>query len=304
MGGRDPTEPFRHGAKVMHLFSFGLGYSARALARRLGAKGWQATGTATSEAGARALTDCGYQGLVFDGRAASPDVSRALGQATHVLLSIPPGPDGDPAFIHHADDVATAPDLRWIGYLSTIAVYGDQGGGWVDETTPPNPMSERGRRRLEAESRWLMLGARTGKTVMVFRLPGIYGPGRSALDDLASGTARRLVKKDQVFNRVHVDDIAGAIEAAMARPRAGAIFNVTDDEPAPPQDVVAYAAGLADRPVPPALPFETADISPMARSFYSENKRVRNARLKAELGYTLAYPTYREGLQAIAAGGV
>lgn len=285
----------------MHLFSFGLGYSARALAGRLAAKGWRITGTSTTEVGARAITAAGYRGLVFDGRAPAPEVGRALGEATHALMSIPPGADGDPAFVHHAADIAAAAGLGWIGYLSTVAVYGDRGGGWVDETTPPNPMSERGRRRLAAESAWLTLGARTGKAVMVFRLPGIYGPGRSPLDDLAAGTARRLVKKDQVFNRIHVEDIAGAVEAAISRPRAGAIFNVTDDEPAPPQDVVAYAAGLAGRPVPPEQPFENAVLTPMARSFYSENKRVRNARLKAELGYALAYPTYREGLAAIAA---
>jgi nucleoside-diphosphate-sugar epimerase len=285
----------------MHLFSFGLGYSATALARRLAADGWRITGTSTSEAGARRIAAAGFDGLVFDGRAPSPAVSRALADATHVLLSIPPGPDGDPAFVHHRADIASAPRLGWIGYLSTIAVYGDQQGGWVDERTPPNPMSERGRRRLAAENSWLTLGAETGKATMVFRLPGIYGPGRSALDDIADGTARRLVKKDQVFNRIHVDDIAGAVLAAMTRPRSGAIFNVTDDEPAPPQDVVAYAASLAGRAPPPETPFETADITPMARSFYSENKRVRNGLLKAELGYVLAYPTYREGLSAIAA---
>ena len=143
----------------------------------------------------------------------------------------PPAAEGDPAFVHHAADIARATKLGWIGYLSTVAVYGDQRGGWVDETSPPNPMSERGKRRLAAENAWLTLGARSGKTVMVFRLPGIYGPGRSMLDDVADGTARRLIKKDQVFNRIHVDDIAGAVEAAIQRPRAGGIFNVVDDEP-------------------------------------------------------------------------
>lgn len=285
----------------MHLLAFGLGYSARALAARLAARGWTISGTSTTAEGARRIDSLGYRGLVFDGRAPSLAVASALGEATHILLSIPPAAEGDPAYVHHSADIEASPTLGFIGYLSTIAVYGDQRGGWVDETTPPNPMSERGRRRLAAENAWLTLGARTGKSTMVFRLPGIYGPGRSAIEDLADGSARRLVKKDQVFNRIHVDDIAGAVAAAISRPRAGAIFNVTDDEPAPPQDVVEFAARLTGRPVPPDIPFETADITPMARSFYSENKRVRNARLKAELGYDLAYPTYREGLSAIAA---
>lgn len=285
----------------MHLFSFGLGYSAGVLAARLAADGWTITGTSTSAAGAERIAAHGYRGLVFDGTAPAPAVSAALAEATHVLLSIPPGPAGDPAHVHHAADIAASASLGWIGYLSTVAVYGDQNGGWVDESMPPHPMSERGRRRLAAEGAWLTLGAETAKTAMVFRLPGIYGPGRSQLDDVVEGTARRLVKKDQVFNRVHVDDIAGAVAAAIALPFAGEIFNIVDDEPAPPQDVVSFAASLLGRPPPPEVAFETATLTPMARSFYSENKRVRNAKLKAQLGYTLKYPTYREGLSAIAA---
>lgn len=285
----------------MHLFSFGLGYSAGVLAARLATEGWKITGTSTTAAGAERIAARGYRGLVFDGTSRTPAVSAALAETTHILLSIPPGPAGDPAFVQHAADVAAATGLGWIGYLSTVAVYGDQHGGWVDESAPPNPMSERGRRRLQAETAWLTLGAETGKTAMVFRLPGIYGPGRSQLDDVVDGTARRLVKKDQVFNRIHVDDIAGAVAAAIARPSAGQIFNVVDDEPAPPQDVVSFAASLMGRAPPPEIAFETAELTPMARSFYAENKRVRNARLKAQLGYTLRYPTYREGLTAIAA---
>lgn len=286
----------------MHLFSFGLGYSAGVLSARLAAKGWTITGTSTTAVGAERISARGYRGLVFDGSARSPAVGAALAEATHILLSIPPAADGDPAFVRHAADIESARNLRWIGYLSTVAVYGDQKGGWVDETSPPNPMSERGRRRLDAENAWLTLGARADKTTMVFRLPGIYGPGRSQLDDVVDGTARRLIKPDQVFNRIHVDDIAGAVATAIDRPRAGAIYNVVDDEPAPPQDVVSFAARLLGRTPPPDLPFETAPLSPMARSFYGENKRVRNALLKAELGYALTYPTYREGLTAIAAG--
>lgn len=286
----------------MHLFSFGLGYSASVLSARLAAAGWKITGTSTTVAGAERIAARGYRGLVFDGTTRSAEAAAALAEATHVLLSIPPTADGDPAFVRHVDDIAASQPLRWIGYLSTVAVYGDQRGGWVDEASPPNPMSERGKRRLDAENAWLTLGARTDKTTMVFRLPGIYGPGRSQLDDVVDGTARRLIKANQVFNRIHVDDIAGAVAAAIERPRAGAIFNVVDDEPAPPQDVVSFAAHLLGRAPPPDLPFETAQLSPMARSFYGENKRVRNTRLKSELGYALTYPTYRQGLAAIAAG--
>lgn len=286
---------------MTHLLAFGLGYSAGVLANRLTQDGWHIAGTSTSASGAARLDARGWQGIVFDGSSPSPGVQAALAQATHIVLSIPPGATGDPAFLHHADDMARAPHLRWIGYLSTVAVYGDQKGGWVDESTPPNPMSERGQRRLEAEQAWLALGAASGKPVMVFRLPGIYGPGRSAIDDLADGTARRLIKPDQVFNRIHVDDIAGALRASIGRPQPGAIYNVTDDEPAAPQDVVAYAAALTGRPCPPDIPFATAQLSPMARSFYSENKRVRNNRIKNELGFQPAYPTFREGLASIAA---
>ncbi len=287
---------------MTHLLAFGLGYSARVLSDRLDRDGWRISGTSTTASGAARIAARGWSGLCFNGAVPSQDVRTTLSQATHVLLSIPPGASADPALVHHAADIENAPKLRWIGYLSTVAVYGDQKGGWVDESTPPNPMSERGRRRLDAENAWLALGAASGKPVMVFRLPGIYGPGRSAIEDLAEGTARRLIKKDQVFNRIHVDDIAGALQAAIARPHPSRIYNVTDDEPAAPQDVVAFAAAVTGLPCPPDLPFETAELSPMARSFYAENKRVRNTRIKDELGFRLAYPTYREGLAAIAQG--
>lgn len=284
---------------MTHLLAFGLGYSAGWLADTLAAQGWAVSGTSTTAAGADRIAARGFRGLVFDGRSRSPGVSAALDDATHILLSIPPADTGDPALSHHAADIAAAPRLRWIGYLSTVAVYGDHGGGWVDEETPANPMSARGRRRLEAEVAWRALGTRSEKPAMVFRLPGIYGPGRSVIDDVARGEARRIIKPDQVFNRIHVADIAGVLEAAIRRPRQGAIYNVTDDEPAPPQDVIALAAALLDRPLPPAVAFADAVLSPMAQSFYAENKRVRNTRIKSELGYRLLYPTYREGLAAI-----
>ena len=284
---------------MTHLFCFGLGYSAGVLARRLAAKGWAISGTSTTKAGAEQLRDNGYNGLIFDGKTRTRKTAAALQSATHCLLSIPPGPDGDPALRTFGDDIAACPNLSWTGYFSTVGVYGDSSGDWVDEDTEARPGSERGQRRLDAENAWLELGRRTGKAVAIFRLPGIYGPGRSAIEDLKSGTARRIVKPGQVFNRIHVDDIASTVEASIAMPRAGRVYNVTDDAPGPPQDVVEFGAQLLGLPVPPDIDFATAALSPMARSFYSESKRVSNARIKAELGVRLAFPSYKEGLQDI-----
>ena len=283
-----------------HLFCFGLGYSAGFLARRLALQGWTISGTARTSEGALRLQGQGYGGFVFDGRNADPEIASVLNDATHVLLSIPPTASGDPALSAFEDALAQSSKLSWIGYLSTVGVYGDAGGGWVDEETPANPASERGQRRLSAETQWLAFANRTGKCAMIFRLPGIYGPGRSAIDDVKAGTARRIIKPGQVFNRIHVEDIALTLQAAIARPHPRRVYNVTDDEPCPPQDVVAYAAGLLSLPLPPALDFATAELSPMARSFYSESKKVGNARIKNELGVSLRYRTYREGLAALA----
>lgn len=285
---------------MTRLFCFGLGYCAHRVAQELSAGGWAIAGTSTSEAGAEALRRSGFEGFVFDGTQRLDAVTGALARSTHILLSIPPGPLGDAAYILHAQDIAAAPHISWIGYFSTVGVYGDAAGGWVDENTEAKPASERGQRRLVAENAWRQLGRDAGKRVNVFRLPGIYGPGRSAIDDVLAGTARRIIKPGQVFNRIHVEDIARAVIAAIAKPQADHVYNVTDDEPGPPQDVVAFAAQLLGLPVPPDLDFATADLSPMARSFYSESKRVSNARLKAELLPRLAYPTYRQGLTAIA----
>ena len=288
---------------MTHLFCFGLGYSAGVLAKRLSARGWAVTGTSTTAAGVARISECGYTGLVFDGQSELQDDSQALSRATHILLSVPPGASGDPAHRLYGSTIANSPCVEWVGYFSTVGVYGDAGGGWVSEETEARPGSERGLRRLNAEGEWSELGRRSRKPVMIFRLPGIYGPGRSAIDDLRAGTARRIVKPGQIFNRIHVDDIAGAVEASIARPQALRVYNVTDDEPAPQQDVVAYAAELLCLPQLPELDFATADLSPMARSFYLESKRVSNARMKAELGVKLAYPTYRQGLRAILEAG-
>jgi nucleoside-diphosphate-sugar epimerase len=268
-----------------HLFCFGLGFSAQALARRLTQQGWTVTGTSRS----------GDDGsLVFDGTRPLP--RSAFDGVTHLLVSVPPGEAGDPALACHGDDLARlAGSLRWAGYLSTTGVYGDRHGEWVDETSSLQPSTARGERRLAAETAWRGLGL----PLHIFRLAGIYGPGRNQLVSLLDGTAKRIVKQGQIFSRIHVDDIAGVLEASIAQPNPGQAYNVCDDEPCPPQDVVAFAAELLKIQAPPEIPFDDAELSPMAKSFYAESKRVSNRRIKSELGYRLVYPTYREGLAAL-----
>lgn len=279
------------------LLSLGHGYTARALARRLSARGWRVIGTTRSPASAAALAAEGVEALVWPGAPLAP----ALARASHLLVSIPPEPGGDPVLAAEGATLAGAGHLAWAGYLSTTAVYGDHAGGWVDEDTPPAPASARGAARLAAERGWQEIARRAGFPLAVFRLAGIYGPGRSPFARLRDGSARRILKPGQVFSRIHVEDIATVLLASMAAPRAGAVYNVCDDEPAPPEDVLTHAAALLGLPPPPAVPFETADLSPMARSFYGESKRVSNARLRRELGVRLAFPTYREGLAAVLA---
>jgi len=269
-----------------HLFCFGLGFSAQALIRRLRPTGWTVSGTNRDGA---VVEGCGV--WRFDGGRSIPDA--ALDGVTHLLLSVPPGPDGDPVYrLHH--DMLLRRRFAWVGYLSTTGVYGDRGGDWVDEESPLAPTTDRGRRRLEAERAWTDL-----LSAHLFRLAGIYGPGRNQLVSLRDGTAKRIVKPGQVFSRIHVDDIAGIVEASISAPNPGRAYNVCDDEPAPPQDVVAYAANLLGMSPPPEIAFAEADLSPMAKSFYAESKRVANRRIKEELGYRLLYPTYREGLRAL-----
>lgn len=276
------------------LFVFGLGYSARVLARRLRAAGWEVVGTSRSVEGCRALEE--QEGVLrcwpFDGTEPLPPT--VFEGVSHLLSSVPPGEDGDPVLRHHADDIAAA-GFAWVGYLSTTGVYGDRAGGWVDEDTPVDPDVPRSARRAHAERAWLRLAA----PVHVFRLAGIYGPGRSAIDTVRSGKARRIVKPGQVFCRIHVEDIAATVEASIARPNPPRIYNVCDDEPAPPQDVIAHAAALLGVAPPPEVAFEDADLGPMARSFYADSRRVHNDRIKDELGVRLAYPTYREGLKGL-----
>lgn len=281
-----------------HLFVFGLGFSGLALARGLRADGWRVSGTARSAEKVAALEAEGIEAWRFAPDA--PLMATALQGVTHVVHSIPPGDAGEPVLDVHGGTLCALPDLRWFAYLSTTGVYGNTEGAWVDESSPTPATRGRSQRRVEAEQLWLDLHRRRGLPVHVFRLAGIYGPGRSAIDALRAGTARRVVKPGQVMSRIHRDDIAGVLRASIGRPNPGAIYNVCDDEPAPPQDVVAHAAALIGVTPPPEVPFDQADLSPMARSFYEDNRRVRNERIKTELGYRLLHPTYRDGLAAIA----
>lgn len=283
------------------LLCFGLGFSARHLIARLDPGQWTIAGTVREPASAESWRARGIEAFAFDGTAPTPGIDVVLSNATHVLVSAPPGPNGDPVLAHYRDALAAAPALEWIGYLSTVGVYGEHHGGWVDETTPTAPVSARSKNRRAAEQAWEAFGQQTGKRVVIFRLAGIYGPGRSAIDSVRQGRARRIIKPGQRFNRIHVTDIANAVMASMQGRGNAPILNVTDDLPAPPQDVIAYAAELLRVPPPPEVAFDEADLSPMARSFYGENKQVRNDLMKRDLGLTLTFPTYREGLSDLAA---
>ena len=274
------------------LFCFGLSYSANTLAERLAARGWKIRGTTRRPEKAGALAARSWLMFPFD--RSRPLQPEALAGVSHVLTSIAPDEQGDPALDLHAADLQ---GVDWVGYLGTTAVYGDRQGGWVDEDTPIEPTLARADRRARAEAAWLD----SGLPVHIFRLAGIYGPGRNAFVNLKEGTARRIVKPGQVFSRIHVEDIATVLEASIGRPRPGAVYNVCDDEPAPPDQVVTHAAELLGVEPPPAQDYETAELSPMARTFYRDNRRVRNRRIKEELGVRLAYPSYREGLAALLA---
>jgi nucleoside-diphosphate-sugar epimerase len=286
--------------KSPHLFCFGLGYSAAALARRLLAEGWQVTGTCRDEARAEELRRLGIAPVIFDRAHPIADLEQRLAPVTHLLSSVQPDEAGDPALdVHGAAIAAASARMAWIGYLSTTGVYGDRGGDWVDETSALTPTGTRGRRRLQAEQAWSALP----QPAHLFRLAGIYGPGRSALDTVRSGKARRILKPGQVFSRIHVEDIVAVLLASIARPDPGAAYNVCDDDAADPAEVIAFACGLLGVAPPPAIPFAEAELSPMARSFYDDNKRVRNDRIKHALGVRLLYPSYREGLRALFATG-
>jgi nucleoside-diphosphate-sugar epimerase len=285
------------------LFCFGLGYTAGVFATRLLAQGWRVAGTCREEARAAELRARGMEVHLFDRDRALADPKTALAGTTHILSSVPPDEAGDAVLDHHGADLAALRGVAWVGYLSTTGVYGDRAGAEVDEGAPLAPTSARARRRVAAEAGWFALGRDHGLPVHVFRLAGIYGPGRSALDQVRAGTARRIAKPGHVFSRIHVEDIAKVLRASIARPDPGATYNVCDDNPAPSEEVVAYACALLGMMPPPLVPFDQTRLSPMAASFYRDNKRVSNARLKAELGVTLGYPDFRSGLEAILKAG-
>ena len=282
-----------------HLFCFGLGYCSKALARTLQAEGWRISGTCREPERQARLRSRGIAAHLFDRGRPLEDIEAAFAGVTHVLHSIPPDDGGDPVLHACGVELAQLPGLQWFGYMSTSGVYGDRGGDWVDEDSELKPTGERGRRRAAAEAGWNAMLSLSYFPLHIFRLAGIYGPRRSALDALRGGTARRVIKPGQVFGRIHVDDIVQVLRASMARPNPGAVYNLCDDDPAPPWEVIEYAAELLGVAPPPAVPFEQAQLSEMARSFYDDNKRVRNDRIKRELGVELKYPSYREGLQAL-----
>jgi nucleoside-diphosphate-sugar epimerase len=276
--------------------TFGHGYTASGLSDLLVLKGWQVFGTTRDADKRDDLEGAGVTPILWPGG----DVLGALDQATHLLRSIPPGAEGDPVMNALGDEIARRADqFEWVGYLSTVGVYGDHQGGWVDEDTPLTPSTKRGKMRVAAEAAWAAID---GLPLHIFRLAGIYGPGRGPFTKVREGRARRIIKDGQVFSRIHVEDIAQVLLASIERPNPGAAYNVCDNDPAPPQDVIAYAAELLGVPVPEAIPYDEAEMTPMARSFYAESKRVRNDRMREELGVRLRYPDYRTGLRALLDG--
>ena len=282
------------GTLVMNLFCFGLGYCAEYLSAKLIKQGWQVSATCRTSEKATVMEASGIRPVFLSGNKV---MVTDLGKADHILLSVPPEQDGNDPVLNLAGAALAAlhDQIKWVGYLSTTGVYGDHQGAWIDEESPVGPLSERGQRRVSAETQWAV----TGLPMHYFRLAGIYGPGRNSLRALQNGTARRVVKEGQVFSRIHLADIARILEASIANPNAGRAYSVCDDAPAPPQDVVTYAAELMGVSPPVLQDFATAELSQMARSFYGENKRIRNDRIKDELGVFLEYPDYRAGLSAL-----
>lgn len=277
------------------MISFGHGYSARALARLLVPQGWRIYGTTRKAEKCAELEAEGVTPVMWpDG-----DLNTAFEEASHILISAAPGEDGDPVLLRYASELLKmVPRLEWAGYLSTTGVYGDHNGAWVDERAALTPATKRGQMRVDAEAAWANI---PGLPLHIFRLAGIYGPGRGPFSKVRNGTARRIIKDGQIFSRIHVEDIAQVLAASISKPNPGAAYNVCDNNPAPPQDVIGYAAELLGVPLPPEVAFEEADMSPMARSFYAESKKVDNTRIKEELGVQLIYPDYQTGLQALLA---
>lgn len=278
----------------MEMLIFGHGYTAGYLTPLLRQAGWTVTGTTRSDPARVRAT--GAQPLIWPGDA--DQVAAAIRRADAILISAAPGPDGDPVLAGLSDQIAAARP-RWLGYLSTTGVYGDRQGGWVDEDSELDASTQRGQARIAAEAAWQDLAARDGLPLHIFRLAGIYGPGRGPFAKLRNGTARRVIKPGQVFSRIHVEDIAQVLLASVTAAGPGAVYNLCDDDPAPPQDIIACAAEMLDMPPPPEMAFDQADLGPMARSFYADSKRVRNDRIKRDLGVVLKYPDYRSALRAI-----
>lgn len=280
------------------LLSFGHGYSAQALTRLLLPKGWHVIGTTRSVEKAARLAETGIETIVWPGDGQGAALAEAMRRATHLLMSAgPEGAGGDPILARLTPEIERrAGQLKWAGYLSTTGVYGDHKGAWVDESTWLNPATARGQLRVEAEAAWAAI---PGLPLHVFRLAGIYGPGRGPFAKVRAGTARRIIKPNQVFSRIHVEDIAQVLAASIARPNPGAVYNLCDDDPAPPEEVIGYAAELLGLPLPPAVDFETTEMTDMARSFYAESKRTDNTRLREELDVRLLYPDYKSGLKAL-----
>ena len=281
------------------LFCFGYGYTADYLGYELlGRKGWKLCGTTRTPEKQSSLRDRDVEAHIFDYRRALPDPASMLDGVTHLLLSVPPDDEGDPVFRMHARDLTDIPTLQWVGYLSTTGVYGDRKGEWVDENDALMPTSQRGSRRVRAEEQWLSLFRTDNLPVHIFRLAGIYGPGRSALDSVRAGVAQRIHKPDHVFSRIHVEDIVQVLLASMGKPNAGSAYNLCDDSPSASRDVIEYACELLGRPLPPLVEFDNADLAPMTRSFYMDNRRVKNDKIKSELGVDLKYKDYKAGLDA------
>lgn len=287
----------------MHVMIFGAGYSGKAIANALKPEAASLSGTTRSKDKFASLAAAGMTPFLFDGVHLNDELIAAMGNVTHLVQSVAPGKDGDPLLALLGGDLKKfLPNLTWVAYLSTVGVYGDHHGAWVDETTPCRPVSARSVERVAAEAAWTEAAQKANVPLSILRLSGIYGPGRNAFMNFEKGTARRLVKKDQVFNRIRVEDIGAAL-AFLARKNQRGIFNVTDDEPCPPQDVVSFAATLMGVEPPPEQAFETADLTPMARSFYGENKRVSNARIR-DLGFDFRFPEYRLSLKQLWENGL
>ena len=281
------------------LFCFGYGYTCEALANELKkAGGWTISGTTRDSEKFNSLKNSFVTPYLFDYFTPIDEIGDMLNSTTHVLISTPPDEKGDPTCQVHGRDIAELPNLEWVGYLSSTSVYGDRQGGWVNESTPPEPSSKRGSRRYRAERQWQNLAVEQGLPLNIFRLSGIYGPRRSALDSVRAGTARRIDKPGHAFNRIHIDDIVQVLMASMMQPTENEIFNLSDDEAAPSHEVIAYACKLLGMPLPRLMPYEEADLAPITRSFYEDNKRIENHKIKDMLGVTLKYPNHRAGLEA------